>query len=62
MAKDCAHAYVRSRAALGFPLLPSAIGAAATAAYTAEKDGVNAGAIAAGRVAAGHAKELGHAG
>ncbi len=63
MAKDCAHAYVRSRAALGFPLLPSAIGAAATAAYTrGREDGVSAGAIAAGRVAAGYAKELGHAG
>ncbi|HEY1550401.1 MAG TPA: glycine--tRNA ligase subunit alpha [Kofleriaceae bacterium] len=63
MARACAHAYVQSRARLGFPLLPTELGAAAAAAFAeAAKDGVNAGALAAARVVAPHAKELAHAG
>jgi glycyl-tRNA synthetase alpha chain len=63
MAKACAQAFVSSRAELGFPLLPPAIGAAAAAAYRgALEAGVNAAVMAAGRVAAGHAEELQRAG
>jgi glycyl-tRNA synthetase alpha chain len=62
MAKDCAHAYVQNRAALGFPLLPKAIGAKAKEAFDGVGDaGVNAGAIAAARVVVPHAQELPHA-
>jgi glycyl-tRNA synthetase alpha subunit len=53
MAKDCAHAYVTSRAKLGFPLLPAQLGARAVAAYEANIEaGVSAAAIAAGRAVA----------
>jgi hypothetical protein len=63
MAKDCAHAYVQSRAALGFPLLPKALGAAAQAAFEgAAESGVNAAALAAARIVVPHAQELPHAG
>jgi len=63
MARECAHAYVQSRARLGFPLLPSAIGAAAKAAFDgAIESGVNAAALAAARVVVPHAGELAHAG
>ena len=63
MARACAHAYVQSRAALGFPLLPRELGAAAAAAFAGVGDaGVNAGALAAARVVVPHAAELPHAG
>jgi len=63
MARECAHAYVQSRAALGFPLLPNAIGAAAKAAFDdAIESGVSAAAVAAARVVVPHAGELAHAG
>ncbi len=53
MAKACAEHYVASRARLGFPLLPNALGAAAQAAFeSAAEAGVNAGAIAAARAVA----------
>src|SRR6185503_20947138 len=59
MARECAHAYVQSRAALGFPLLPNAIGAAAKAAFDdAIESGVSAAAVAAARVVVPHAGEL----
>jgi glycyl-tRNA synthetase alpha chain len=61
MARASAHAYVASRAHLGFPLLPPALGQAAKAAFEgAAEAGVNAGALAAGRVIAPHAQELPH--
>jgi glycyl-tRNA synthetase alpha chain len=63
MARACAHEYVKSRARLGFPLLPKAIGAAAKAAFDGVGDaGVNAGALAAARAVVPHAQELPHAG
>ena len=63
MAKACAEAYVASRAALGFPLLPEALRERAVAAYReAEAAGVNAGALAAARAVAAHAGEIAHAG
>jgi glycyl-tRNA synthetase alpha chain len=53
LARACAEAYVRSRAALGFPLLPPAEGARAKAAFDAALDeGVNAAALAAARAVA----------
>ena len=66
MAKACAVQYVRSRAALGFPLLPKHLGAQAQAAFDAEmaKDveqpvrATNPAALAAARVVAPHAEEL----
>ena len=62
MAKACAEAYVASRAALGFPLLPAALRERAVAAYReAEGAGVNAGALAAARAVAAHAEEIAHA-
>ena len=62
MARASAHAYVQSRARLGFPLLPEAIGQTAKAAFDgAAEAGVNAGALAAARAIAGHAQELPHA-
>ncbi|HUS63202.1 MAG TPA: glycine--tRNA ligase subunit alpha [Kofleriaceae bacterium] len=52
MARACAEGYVKSRAALGFPLLGAEAGARAKAAFDAAlEDGVNAAAIAAGRAA-----------
>jgi glycyl-tRNA synthetase alpha chain len=63
MARACAHEYVKSRARLGFPLLPKAIGAKAKEAFDASAEaGVNAGALAAARAIVPHAKELAHAG
>ncbi|HEY5948894.1 MAG TPA: glycine--tRNA ligase subunit alpha, partial [Kofleriaceae bacterium] len=63
MARACAHEYVKSRAKLGFPLLPKQLGAQAKAAFEAVGDaGVNAGALAAARVVVPHAEELPHAG
>ncbi|HEY0254205.1 MAG TPA: glycine--tRNA ligase subunit alpha, partial [Kofleriaceae bacterium] len=66
MAKACAVQYVRSRAALGFPLLPKALGAEAKAAFDVEMEkdpenparAVNAAGLAAARVVAPHAQEL----
>jgi glycyl-tRNA synthetase alpha chain len=53
LARACAEAYVRSRAALGFPLLAPAQGAAAKAAFDeALEAGVNAAALAAARAVA----------
>lgn len=50
LARACAEGYVRSRAKLGFPLLPAAQGAAAQAAFDgALEAGVNAAALAAAR-------------
>ena len=50
MARECAEAYVTSRAALGFPLLAPADGARAKAAFDAAlPEGVNAAALAAAR-------------
>jgi glycyl-tRNA synthetase alpha chain len=61
MARESAHAYVKNRAALGFPLLPRAIGAQAKAAFDgADEAGVNAGALAAARAITLHAEELPH--
>ena len=61
MAKACAEAYVAARAKLGFPLLPAALRAQATAAYNAAAEqGVNAAALAAARAVAPHAKEIPH--
>jgi glycyl-tRNA synthetase alpha chain len=52
MARACAEGYVKSRAALGFPLLGAEAGGRAKAAFDiALADGVNAAAIAAGRAA-----------
>jgi glycyl-tRNA synthetase alpha chain len=63
MARNCAHEYVRSRARLGFPLLPKELGAKAKEAFDGVGDaGVNAGALAAARVVVPHAEELPHAG
>jgi glycyl-tRNA synthetase alpha chain len=63
MARACAHEYVKSRARLGFPLLPKAIGAKAKEAFDGVGDaGVNAGALAAARIVVPHAEELPHAG
>ena len=51
MAKASAEAYVAARAGLGFPLLPTDVGAAAKAAFDGAIDsGVNAAALAAARV------------
>ena len=62
MARACAHEYVKSRAKLGFPLLPKSIGAAAQAAFDgAAEAGVNASALAAARAVIPHAEELPHA-
>jgi glycyl-tRNA synthetase alpha chain len=62
MARACAHAYVQNRAQLGFPLLPSALGAQAKTAFDGVGDaGVNAGALAAARIVVPHAQELPHA-
>ncbi|HEU0037342.1 MAG TPA: glycine--tRNA ligase subunit alpha [Kofleriaceae bacterium] len=64
MAKACAEQYVRSRAKLGFPLLPVHLRAQAVAAYEAAADDgkqVNAGALAAARAIAAHAEEIAHA-
>jgi len=69
MARACAHAYVQSRARLGFPLLPKSLGAEAKAAFDATfeaeakagRDGTNAAALAAARVVVPHAEELPHA-
>jgi len=53
LAKKCAESYVRSRAALGFPLLPPDQGAIAKAAFdAAEADGPSAQAMAAARAVA----------
>jgi glycyl-tRNA synthetase alpha chain len=53
LARACAEAYVRSRAALGFPLLAREDGAKAKAAFDgAIDDGVNAAALAAARAVA----------
>jgi glycyl-tRNA synthetase alpha chain len=50
MARECAEAYVRSRAALGFPLLEPAQGEIAKAAFDAAVEGgINAQALAAAR-------------
>jgi glycyl-tRNA synthetase alpha chain len=63
MARGCAHEYVKSRARLGFPLLPKQLGAQAKEAFDGVGDaGVNAGALAAARVVVPHAQELPHAG
>jgi glycyl-tRNA synthetase alpha chain len=63
MARNCAHEYVRSRARLGFPLLPKELGAKAKEAFDGVGEaGVNAGALAAARVVVPHAEELPHAG
>jgi glycyl-tRNA synthetase alpha chain len=63
MARACAHEYVKSRARLGFPLLPKELGAKAKEAFDSVGDaGVNAGALAAARVVVPHAEELPHAG
>jgi glycyl-tRNA synthetase alpha chain len=63
MAKACAEAYVASRAALEFPLLPLHLRAQAVAAYRAAAEaGVNAGALAAARAVAAHGEEMAHAG
>src|SRR5512139_3816394 len=63
MAKACAHEYVKSRARLGFPLLPKELGAQAKAAFEGVGDaGVNAGALAAARLVVPHAEGLPHAG
>ena len=63
MARSCAHAYVQARARLGFPMLPTEIGASAKAAYDAvSADGVNAAALAAARAVVPHAQELPRAG
>jgi glycyl-tRNA synthetase alpha chain len=63
LAKACAEAYVGSRAALEFPLLPPHLRDRAVAAYReAEAQGVNAGALAAARAVAAHAEEITHAG
>jgi glycyl-tRNA synthetase alpha chain len=67
MAKACAITYVQSRARLGFPLLPAAIGAAAKTAFDAEMEkdsdanrAVNAAALAAARAVVPYAAELPH--
>jgi len=53
LARACAEAYVRSRAALGFPLLAPADGARAKEAFDAALEaGVNAAALAAARAVA----------
>ena len=53
MARLAAEGYLRSRAALGFPLLGADRGARAAAAFEAAlPDGINAAALAAGRAAA----------
>ena len=53
LARACAEAYVKSRAALGFPLLPPEAGQAAKAAFDeALEAGVNAAALAAARAVA----------
>jgi glycyl-tRNA synthetase alpha chain len=65
MARRCAEAYVKARAALGFPLLPPERGAAAKAAFDAAiEDGLNAAALAAARSAWGEprAEATAHAG
>jgi glycyl-tRNA synthetase alpha chain len=63
LARACAEAYVRSRAALGFPLLSPEEGARAKAAFDAAlEDGVNAGALAAARAVAPEAAEVARAG
>jgi glycyl-tRNA synthetase alpha chain len=63
MARACAHAYVGSRAKLGFPLLPESLRPKAKAAYEGVGDaGVNAGALAAARAVASHAEDIAHAG
>jgi glycyl-tRNA synthetase alpha chain len=60
LARACAEAYVRSRAALGFPLLAADDGAAAKAAFDgALEAGVNAAALAAARAVAPAAGEVG---
>jgi glycyl-tRNA synthetase alpha chain len=62
MARASANAYVTSRAKLGFPLLPPALGAEAKAAFDSVGEaGVNAGALAAARAIVAHAEELPHA-
>jgi glycyl-tRNA synthetase alpha chain len=67
MARACAQEYVKSRARLGFPLLPKSIGAAAKQAFDeASESGVNAAALAAARAVVPHASvaapsgDLGH--
>ena len=63
MARASAHAYVENRAALGFPLLPQQLRAEAKKAYEAAGEaGVNAGALAAARAIAPHAREMANAG
>ena len=63
MARACAHAYVQARARLGFPLLPTELGANARTAFEAAAgEGVNAAALAAARSVAPRAGELPHAG
>jgi len=53
LARSCAEAYVKSRAALGFPLLAADQGKAAKAAFDgAVVDGVNAASLAAARAVA----------
>ncbi len=55
MARRCAEAYVKARAALEFPLLPPEVGKRAADAFHAELEhGVNAAAKAAAREARGH--------
>lgn len=59
MAKLCAEAYLASRARLGFPMLPAALGQLAKSAFEAETErGVNAAGVAAARAIAAHSKEL----
>jgi glycyl-tRNA synthetase alpha chain len=63
MARDCAHAYVTSRAKLGFPLLPAVLGTRAREAFDGQVEaGVSAGALAAARAIVSHAEELPHVG
>jgi glycyl-tRNA synthetase alpha chain len=52
LARGCAEGFVKSRFALGFPLLPDGVRQQATAAFEAAlPEGVNAAAVAAGRAA-----------
>jgi glycyl-tRNA synthetase alpha chain len=61
MARACAEEYVRSRARLGFPLLPPALRDVAKRAFDdAAEAGVNAGALAAARAIAPRAEEIAH--
>jgi glycyl-tRNA synthetase alpha chain len=63
MARACAHEYVKMRAGIGFPLLPTALGQTAKGAFDgAIENGVNAGALAAARAIVPHAGDLPHAG